>query len=414
MSDLYRSAMHARIAKLPPVPTTLWPATTAPSYDEDEEEDEEDELDSLGDLPTGLGPPAMPAHTPRDRSRTVTQSRVGQRQKEQREAEINERYAPISASGFFEQALQVAVPNRNLDMRVYYTPPQLPQGSNGKGTVLLCHHGAGYSGLSFACFAREVWDMTKGELGVLSVDARAHGKTTSTSQDPPQQEDLSIDVLVQDFVELIKVVYPDPASSPTLLLVGHSMGGAITTRAIPLLQTSRYNITGTVVLDVVEGSALDALPHMNSILNARPVGFDSVPKAVEWHVNTNTIRNETSARVSVPSIVHPTQLKVPSMPAYEWRTPLRSTAPYWESWFRGLSSSFLAARTARLLILAGTDRLDRELTIGQMQGKFQMAVVQGVGHMLHEDDPRKLAEIVVEFWKRNERLPINVKKVGEL
>jgi len=53
-------------------------------------------------------------------------------------------------------------------------------------------------------------------------------------------------------------------------------------------------------------------------------------------------------------------------------------------WFQGLSSHFLAARTARLLVLAGTDRLDKELMIGQMQGKFQMAVVPGVGHMLHE------------------------------
>lgn len=53
-------------------------------------------------------------------------------------------------------------------------------------------------------------------------------------------------------------------------------------------------------------------------------------------------------------------------------------------WFQGLSSSFLNARTARLLVLAGTDRLDKELMIGQMQGKFQMVVVPGVGHMLHE------------------------------
>ena len=53
-------------------------------------------------------------------------------------------------------------------------------------------------------------------------------------------------------------------------------------------------------------------------------------------------------------------------------------------WFKGLSSRFLAVRTARLLVLAGTDRLDKELMIGQMQGKFQMTVVPGVGHMLHE------------------------------
>ena len=53
-------------------------------------------------------------------------------------------------------------------------------------------------------------------------------------------------------------------------------------------------------------------------------------------------------------------------------------------WFQGLSKAFLSARTARLLVLAGTDRLDKELMIGQMQGKFQMEVVPAVGHMLHE------------------------------
>jgi pimeloyl-ACP methyl ester carboxylesterase len=57
---------------------------------------------------------------------------------------------------------------------------------------------------------------------------------------------------------------------------------------------------------------------------------------------------------------------------------------HFAGWFTGLSSRFLAARTARLLVLAGTDRLDKELMIGQMQGKFQLVVVPGVGHMLHE------------------------------
>jgi hypothetical protein len=34
----------------------------------------------------------------------------------------------------------------------------------------------------------------------------------------------------------------------------------------------------------------------------------------------------------------------------------------------GLSKKFLAARGGKLLLLAGTDRLDKELMIGQMQG----------------------------------------------
>ena len=59
-------------------------------------------------------------------------------------------------------------------------------------------------------------------------------------------------------------------------------------------------------------------------------------------------------------------------------------SPSASGWFTGLSASFLNARTARLLVLAGTDRLDKELMIGQMQGKFQMVVVPSTGHMLHE------------------------------
>lgn len=35
----------------------------------------------------------------------------------------------------------------------------------------------------------------------------------------------------------------------------------------------------------------------------------------------------------------------------------------------GLSKKFLAAKGGKLLLLAGTDRLDKELMIGQMQGR---------------------------------------------
>jgi protein phosphatase methylesterase 1 len=79
-------------------------------------------------------------------------------------------YSPVSAAAFFEDAAQVAIPTRQLDCRVYYTPPKF-----SNGTVMICHHGAGYSGLSFACLAKEVTDMTKGECGVLAFDARRHG-----------------------------------------------------------------------------------------------------------------------------------------------------------------------------------------------------------------------------------------------
>jgi protein phosphatase methylesterase 1 len=89
------------------------------------------------------------------------------------------------------QALQVALPIWKLDRGVYYTPPgessvlgDLRSGQSGSqeqsgqretGTVMVLQYGAGYSGLSFACIAKEITEMTRGECGVLAVDARRHG-----------------------------------------------------------------------------------------------------------------------------------------------------------------------------------------------------------------------------------------------
>jgi protein phosphatase methylesterase 1 len=41
---------------------------------------------------------------------------------------------------------------------------------------MICHHGARYSALSVACFAKEVADMTSKECGLLALDARRHGE----------------------------------------------------------------------------------------------------------------------------------------------------------------------------------------------------------------------------------------------
>ena len=47
-------------------------------------------------------------------------------------------------------------------------------------------------------------------------------------------------------------------------------------------------------------------------------------------------------------------------------------------WYEGLSEAFLGFKGPKVLMLAGTDRLDRALTIGQMQGRFQMVVLPQV------------------------------------
>jgi protein phosphatase methylesterase 1 len=143
MSDLYRSAMHARIAKLPQLP---------PDLPGEEDEDEEIEAaDSIGALPSlSMGPPTK--RLPRT---------------------PNPEYEPISGASYFSEAVQVDVSASKLDVRVYYTPPQTT--GRSAGSIMICHHGAGFGGLSFALFSENVKILSDGELGVLSIDARRHG-----------------------------------------------------------------------------------------------------------------------------------------------------------------------------------------------------------------------------------------------
>jgi protein phosphatase methylesterase 1 len=153
MSDLYRSAMHARIAKLPQLPPDI-----PGGEDEDEESEAADSIGALPSLSMSTGPATN--HLPRT---------------------PNPEYEPISGASYFSEAVQVDVPASKLDVRVYYTPPQTTDGS--AGSVIVCHHGAGFGGLSFALFAKEVTKFSEGELGVLSIDARRHGAHSSTAFD---------------------------------------------------------------------------------------------------------------------------------------------------------------------------------------------------------------------------------------
>jgi pimeloyl-ACP methyl ester carboxylesterase len=89
--------------------------------------------------------------------------------------------SPISPATYFSQALQVNPEGYPCAFRAYYTPSTLstaPQSTNGgkKASLLVCHHGAGSSGTTFSALAKEVQGKSKGELGVLTFDARGHGK----------------------------------------------------------------------------------------------------------------------------------------------------------------------------------------------------------------------------------------------
>lgn len=56
------------------------------------------------------------------------------------------------------------------------------------------------------------------------------------------------------------------------------MGGAVAVHVAPLIP----NLIGVTVIDVVEGTAMEALVSMQSFLRSRPTTFLSISQAIEW------------------------------------------------------------------------------------------------------------------------------------
>lgn len=175
----------------------------------------------------------------------------------------HEDYSPLSGQDYFAQALAVQVNHPSDDnstagpstFRAYYTPPSSASSGTGRvgaasqdeeedeesSVVFVCHHGAGYSAMSFALLAREITEASKGSAGILALDCRGHGMSMDMSGMTPalpksvpmllftgktachDEHNLSIDTLADDLLQVLCEVFPDKHTSPHLILVGHSM-----------------------------------------------------------------------------------------------------------------------------------------------------------------------------------------------
>eukprot|EP00093_Oithona_nana_P012035 12035.XXX_661160_662383_1 [CDS] Oithona nana genome sequencing. len=351
-------------------------------------------------------------------------------------------YTPLHWSKYFKNRKSITIEKSIFNV---YTG-----GDENVGPLLVFLHGGGYSGLTWSLLNEEITRLVNCQT--LAIDLRGHGCSQTENE-----EDLSSQTMASDISNVVKYHVESLDSIPEIVLVGHSMGGALAVHTA--LEGEIDALIGLVVIDVVEGTAMDALSSMQSFLRGRPKTFHSIEYAIEWSLRSAQVRNGESARVSMPgqlrnattnecaaneikeetetsieSTSKPTarlpledehaiqeededddeaskepkekQFKSPEEPelktsSYAWRIDLGQTEPHWTGWFTGLSSKFLSVPATKMLVLAGVDRLDRDLTVGQMQGKFQMQVLPQAGHAVHEDVPEKLAEILAAFLVRN-------------
>ena len=276
-----------------------------------------------------------------------------------------------------------------FEHQVFINNNKLPIYWHGNtGPNVLCLHGAGHSGLSFAPLA-----LLNPSFRVISYDCRGHGYNELSNGDDLSQQTLITDAI--DVLIYIQQSFPEE----NIVIIGHSMGGSIATKTCAEIFSNKTKyqklfdlIQGLIVIDVVEGTAIDSLPFMENIVNSRPQVLNSIEKGIQYMIKSGQIKNVDSARISVPSLV-----KDNGNGTYSWKTNLLASEKYWKEWFEGLTKAFLGLKLPKMLMLAGVERMDKELTIAQMQGKYMLSVVRHVGHVIHEDNPEKAREQIQNF-----------------
>ncbi|KAE9451840.1 hypothetical protein C3L33_16259, partial [Rhododendron williamsianum] len=273
------------------------------------------------------------------------------------------KYSPIGWLGYFDQEDDIHIPDSNDVNGSFFWLFGLPvfhlYKAGSGGPVVFCLHGGGYCGLSFALAASKI----KEKARVVAMDLRGHGKSSTENE-----LDLSIETLCDDVVAVLNTMYGD--TPPAIVLVGHSMGGSVAIQVAAKKALS--SLSGLVVVDVVEGTAMASLIHMQKILSSRMQYFSTIEKAIEWSVRGGSLRNIESARVSIPGTLKYDDSKkcwkkrssIGEAEAFWVSITIASAANFWVEmkkcyWYEGLSEKFLSCPAPKLLLLAGTDRLDR-------------------------------------------------------
>lgn len=88
---------------------------------------------------------------------------------------------------------------------------------------------------------------------------------------------------MNDCIHLINHILPDTSENNRvpIVLIGHSMGGGIAVH-IASNASIKKRIRGLIVIDVVEGSALESLGVMMNVLKRKPQEFHDYEDAVNW------------------------------------------------------------------------------------------------------------------------------------
>ena len=158
-------------------------------------------------------------------------------------------YSAVSWDKYFSSRNIIETKEGKSSFVVYTRESQISATADvdkSKLPVIVLLHGGGFSALTWSLFVTDITARVK--CRAVAVDLRGHGDTVTDDDD-----DLSAELMAADVVDVTRRVAGGTEISlpPPVVLVGHSMGGAV---AVHAALTGRIeNLAGLCVIDVVEG-----------------------------------------------------------------------------------------------------------------------------------------------------------------
>ncbi|KAF9918420.1 Protein phosphatase methylesterase 1 [Linnemannia zychae] len=336
-------------------------------------------------------------------------------------------YEPLDWPAFFQSKRKYPISPQLDSTNIVYNLYESNAGRKHLPVIVLIH-GAGHCARSFALVAQALHATPILNLNarILCPDLRGHGETTSDDQ-----TNLDVEHLAQDLENLLLSLYGDNVGRyldkngkvvgqgpPNIHLIGHSMGGSIVTQVA--FRNRVPNISSLFVLDMLESNLQGAANAIRRWCEARPPVCKTISQAIQWGVESGTVRNVLSARVSFPGMIvydptalipppsdsnpNPHHVQEPTMGGFVWRTDLLASEEHWPTWYVGQNHkllSLVSASIPKMLILSEYSKLDTELSAAYLMGRFELLKMNQAGHAVQEDDPETVTNALLQFWVRH-------------
>ena len=249
----------------------------------------------------------------------------------------------------------------------------------GTGSPLLLIHGTGASTHSW----RAMLPLLAKKFDVVAIDLPGHGFTTGETS-----RDLSLDGMASALARLLAVLEIEPRYG-----VGHSAGAAVLVR---MCQTQRLAPRSLVALNGAmlpfPGMAGKLFPALAQVLYLNPV----VPRLLSWRAqkeqNVRRLLEGMGSSIDEEGVQLYTRL---FRSTRHTRSTIRMMA-YWD--LNGLAAGLGDLRPHLLLVAGSNDRAipaEKSFEVKDMLKSARVIVVRGGGHLLHEERPEYISEIII-------------------